>query len=166
MSTLEFNEAIISLESQLHAFAFRFTRNSEDASDLTQETILKALSNRSYFQPKTNLRAWLFTIMRNIFINQYRRQRKRATIFEQNEEFKGTKTSIQSNEFPYNFLLEKEIKKEITNLEGMYREPFNLHLDGFKYHEISEKLDIPIGTVKSRIFIARKKLMEALPGYN
>ena len=86
MSTLEFNDALINLEHYLKSFAYGFTRNSEDAEDLTQETMLKALKYRSQYTPKTNFKAWVFTIMRNVFINQYRRKLKAATIFDSSKE--------------------------------------------------------------------------------
>ena len=82
MSTIEFNDSLISLESYLKSFAMTFTRNREDANDLTQETMLKAISYRDYYTPQTNFKAWVFTIMRNIFINQYRRKVKSGTIFD------------------------------------------------------------------------------------
>ena len=69
MSTIEFNEALIGLENNLQSFALSFTRNREDARDLTQETMLKAITYRNYYTPQTNFKAWVFTIMRNLFIN-------------------------------------------------------------------------------------------------
>jgi RNA polymerase sigma-70 factor (ECF subfamily) len=86
MSTIEFNEALIGIENNLHSFAMSFTRNNEDAKDLTQETMLKAITYRSYYAPQTNFKAWVFTIMRNIFINQYRRKVKSGTIFDHSQD--------------------------------------------------------------------------------
>ncbi|MBU2020128.1 MAG: RNA polymerase sigma factor, partial [Bacteroidetes bacterium] len=86
MSTLEFNQTLLQLESYLKAFAFTFTRNEEDAKDLTQETILKAFTYRNKYTPHTNFKAWVFTIMRNIFINGYRRKAKAKTIFDHSNE--------------------------------------------------------------------------------
>jgi RNA polymerase sigma factor (sigma-70 family) len=165
MSTIEFNEALIGMESNLISFAMNFTRNNEDARDLTQETMLKAITYRNYYTPQTNFRAWVFTIMRNIFINQYRRKVKSGTIFDHSKDLyllnagdNGT-SSISR-------LTQKEVMAQINKLDKEYREPFEMHFKGFKYKEIADKLDIPIGTVKSRIFIARKKLMDSLPDYN
>jgi RNA polymerase sigma-70 factor (ECF subfamily) len=164
MSTVEFNETLIGMESNLHSFALNFTRNNEDAKDLTQETMLKAITYRNYYTPQTNFRAWVFTIMRNIFINQYRRKVKSGTIFDNSKDLYLLNTADSENS-AVNLLTEKEVNSKINTLEKEYKEPFEMHFQGFKYKEIAEKLDIPIGTVKSRIFIARKKLMDLLPDY-
>ena len=165
MSTIEFNEALIGMEDNLKSFAISFTKNQDDAKDLTQETMLKAITYRNYYMPQTNFKAWVFTIMRNIFINQYRRKVKSRTIFDQSKDLFMLNSSDSSNS-PINFILEKEVNKQIDKLGDEYKEPFEMHFNGFKYKEIASELDIPIGTVKSRIFIARKKLMDSLPDYN
>lgn len=165
MSTLEFNKTLIGLETYLKAFAMSFTRDEEDAKDLTQETILKAMSNRDYYTPQTNFKAWVFTIMRNLFINQYRRKVKSGTIFDNSKELYLLTNSTENRDTPYNYMASNEVNKQLDKLPQEYREPFEMHYLGFKYKEIAEKLDIPIGTVKSRIFIARKKLMDLLPDY-
>jgi RNA polymerase sigma factor (sigma-70 family) len=166
MSTLEFNEALIGMERNLLSFALSFTRNREDARDLTQETMLKAISYRSYYAPQTNFKAWVFTIMRNIFINQYRRKVKSGTIFDQSKDLYLLNQSGDSLNSPLHEIALKEINGKIERLDEEYKVPFQMHFQGFKYKEISDKLGIPIGTVKSRIFIARKKLMESMPEYN
>lgn len=166
MSTLEFNEALIGMENNLHAFAKSFTRNNDDAKDLTQETMLKAITYRSYYTPQTNFKAWVFTIMRNIFINQYRRKMKTKMIFDSSNELYLLNNSSDSSNSAMNLILEKEVNKQICKLDVEYKEPFDLHFKGFKYKEIADKLQIPIGTVKSRIFIARKKLIDLLPDHN
>lgn len=166
MSTIEFNEALIAMETNLHSFAMNFTRNREDARDLTQETMLKAITYRNYYTPQTNFKAWVFTIMRNIFINQYRRKQKSGTIFDHSKELYVMNNTSDGEVQPMNAILEKEVNKQIGSLGHEYKEPFEMHYQGFKYKEIADKLGIPIGTVKSRIFIARKKLMDLLPDYN
>lgn len=165
MSTLEFNNTLIHLESHLTAFAMGFTRNEEDAKDLTQETMLKAIVYREYYAQQTNFRAWVFTIMRNIFINQYRRKKKSAQIFDLKSDFDMLHNLSGNQEDAVNYITMKEINAQISILGDEYRIPFNLHFEGFKYKEIAERLEIPIGTVKSRIFLARQKLMDALPDY-
>ena len=164
MSTVEFNEALIGMEGNLHSFALNFTRNNEDAKDLTQETMLKAITYRNYYTPQTNFRAWVFTIMRNIFINQYRRKVKGGTIFDHSKDLYLLNTADAGNS-ALNILSQKEVNQQIDKLESEYKEPFEMHFQGFKYKEIADTLEIPIGTVKSRIFIARKKLMDLLPDY-
>lgn len=166
MSTLEFNDALIGIESYLQSFALNFTRNREDARDLTQETMLKAITYRNYYTPQTNFKAWVFTIMRNIFINQYRRRVKSGTIFDNSKDLFLISNSVSNTETPLELISVKDIKRKIESLNSEYKEPFQMHYAGFKYKEIADKLDIPIGTVKSRIFIARKKLMDQLPDYS
>jgi len=165
MSTVEFNDSLIRLESYLRSFAMTFTRNREDANDLTQETMLKAISYRDHYTPQTNFKAWVFTIMRNIFINQYRRKVKSGTIFDHSADLyllNNTGDALQSTD---NYLLGKQLEQSIGQLTEEYKRPFEMHHSGFKYKEIADELNIPIGTVKSRIFIARKKLMDLLPDY-
>ncbi len=166
MSTIEFNEALIGMENNLHSFAMSFTRNREDAQDLTQETMMKAITYRNYYTPQTNFKAWVFTIMRNIFINQYRRKVKSGQIFDHSKELYLLNNSGDNKFSPMNEISQNEINKQIAKLEDDYKTPFILHFEGFKYKEIADRLSIPIGTVKSRIFIARKKLMDCLPDYN
>lgn len=165
MSTVEFNDTLTGLESYLMAFAMNYTKNVEDAKDLTQETMLKAIRYRTYYTPKTNFKAWVFTIMRNIFINQYRRKVKSGTIFDNSTDLYLLNNSTEKRDSPYNHIANGEIQEQLDKLSPEYKEPFEMHYLGYKYKEIANKLDIPIGTVKSRIFIARKKLMDLLPDY-
>lgn len=165
MSTVEFNDTLTGLESYLMSFAMNYTRNVEDAKDLTQETMLKAIRYRDYYTPKTNFKAWVFTIMRNIFINQYRRKSKSKTIFDNSTDLYLLNNSTEKRNSPYNHIANGEIQKQVNKLSDEYKEPFEMHYLGYKYKEIADKLNIPIGTVKSRIFIARKKLMDLLPDY-
>ncbi len=165
MSTIEFNEALIGLENNLQSFALSFTRNREDARDLTQETMLKAITYRSYYTPQTNFKAWVFTIMRNLFINQYRRKVKSGAIFDHSQELFLVGNIQSHDDNAIEKIGVKDINKQIDLLGEEYKEPFEMHFQGYKYKEIADKLSIPIGTVKSRIFIARKKLMEVLPEF-
>jgi RNA polymerase sigma-70 factor (ECF subfamily) len=165
MSTIEFNEALVGIQSNLFSFAQNFTKNREDARDLTQETLLKAISYRSYYTPNTNFKAWVFTIMRNIFINQYRRNSKARMIFDQgNDDFLMTsQRSLLGS--PTERLAVKEINEKIEELNEELKVPIRMHFEGFKYKEIADTMELPIGTIKSRIFIARKRLMDQLPDY-
>jgi RNA polymerase sigma factor (sigma-70 family) len=165
MSTIEFNDALIHMESYLRSFAMTYTRNEEDAKDLTQETMLKAIHYRDYYTPQTNFKAWVFTIMRNIFINQYRRKVKSGTIFDHSKDLYLLSNATDGGNSTNHYMTGLELSKQIGELNEDYKIPFELHHQGYKYKEIADELNIPIGTVKSRIFIARKKLMDLLPDY-
>jgi RNA polymerase sigma-70 factor (ECF subfamily) len=166
MTAIEYNSSILGLESSLRYFARKLTNNEEDANDLVQETYLKALTFRDKYSHNTNLKAWLFTIMKNIFINSYRRSKKAQTIIDTTDNLHYIHRHIDSFPVtPDSQYSEGEIMKVIGELEDDHRIPFEMHTQGFKYKEIADHLDISIGTVKSRIFFGRKKLMDRLKGY-
>lgn len=166
MTVIEFNTALTGLYSNLQYFAQTLTNNREEAEDLVQDTVLKALTHRDKFQADTNLKAWTFTIMKNTFINNYRRSVKANTILDTTDDLyylnipKPTNYSLPDSEFSV-----KEIRRTIGNLTDEHRIPFEMHTQGYKYKEIADKLNLSIGTVKSRIFFGRKKLMENLSDY-
>ena len=159
MSTVEFNSKFDFLTSSLNSSAANLTKNQEDAKDLYQETAFRAMTNREKFKPGTNFKAWTFTIMKNIFINNYRKKVKRNTIIDttDNQFFLNSGDKAVDNDAGRNILM-AELTKMIDGLEEGIKEPFNLHYTGFKYQEIADKLNLPLGTVKSRIFFARKAL--------
>ena len=158
MSTLEFNTHFNKLTTLLNSFAYNLTKNSEDAADLYQETALRALSNKDKFRPGTNFKAWSFTIMKNIFINNYRKKVKRNTIIDSTDNMYFINSgSIVENDAEKNILM-KELNRMIDSLEENLKIPFEKHHEGYKYQEIADELDLPLGTVKSRIFFARKAL--------
>lgn len=147
----------------LKPFAITLTRNNETAKDLFQETMFKALSNKEKYNVGTNIKAWLYTIMRNIFINNYRRQAKQNTIFDNtpHDFLLNYNQAAIGNDAEMNLKI-KEIKMAVYSLPGIFRDPFTLYFDGYKYNEIAEILAEPPGTVKSRIHFARKLLKEQL----
>lgn len=163
---MEFYDELLTYQNPLKYFALKLTADNEDAEDLLQETFLKALKYKDKFQEKTNLKAWLYTIMKNTFINNYRRKVKRKTIMDNTDDDYFVNSTKQSSpispESEYNY---KEISKTVNELNDECRIPFKMHNEGYKYKEIAEELEMPIGTVKSRIFLARKKLTEALKDY-
>ncbi len=167
MSQLDFDKQLIDFQKPLKSFAYGFTNNDEEANDLLQDTVLKALTYRDKFQAHTNLKAWLYTIMRNTFINNYRKAVRANTIIDQTDEqyFINTATSVRGIESPESAYSHQQIVKVIDALEDEYRIPFQLYNRGYKYKEIADRLDLPIGTIKSRIFLARKKLMVQLSDY-
>ncbi|MGZ4033465.1 MAG: RNA polymerase sigma factor [Bacteroidia bacterium] len=166
MTAIEFNQQLINQRTPLKNFAYSLTLNSEEAQDLVQETYLKALKYRDKFVDATNLKAWLYTIMKNTFINTYRRSVKTRQIITQTDDLSQVRPLNGSNspsaESQINL---KHISKAVESLEDEYKIPFKRYFDGFKYKEIADELDLPIGTVKSRIFLARKKLMSDLKEY-
>ncbi|NOT51402.1 MAG: RNA polymerase sigma factor [Chitinophagaceae bacterium] len=163
MSTLEFNSMLIKNADFLKPFAINLTRDTEVANDLYQETLYKALANQEKYHTGTNLKAWLFTIMRNIFINDYRRKVKQKTILDStpNDFLVNLKQATVQNAAESALEL-KEINKAIRQLPEIFKTPFLLYFDGYKYNEIAEMLHEPLGTVKSRIHFARKLLKEQI----
>jgi RNA polymerase sigma-70 factor (ECF subfamily) len=167
MNALEFNYHLTKMEKPLLGFAQSLTRNTEDAKDLLQETFVKAIRYKNSFSTGTNFKAWTFTIMKSIFINQYRRKIRSKTFHDDSEGqiqiVSHTVSSDRNAEMDANL---KDIYKAINNLSQDLKQPFLKHYSGFKYKEIADDLKLPIGTVKSRIFLARKQLMHELKYFN
>lgn len=163
MTAIEFNTRILNEKQSLKNFALSLTRNNDDALDLVQDTYVKAITYREKFEDSTNLKAWLFTIMKNTFINSYRRAVKTRQIIQTNADvamaraFKNNHQDITESR-----LAAKDILNKIDNLEDQYKIPFTRYYTGFKYEEIAQEMQLPLGTVKSRIFLARKQLMVAI----
>ena len=166
MASLKFQTNLMNLQSNLLNFAYMLTSNRDDAYDLLQDTTLKALDNEDKFTDNTNLKGWVFTIMRNIFINNYRRAGRAATIVDTTENLYLLNISQESGlETPEGSYSASEITNAINEFADEYRVPFSMHVAGYKYNEIAEKMNLPVGTVKSRIFFARKKLQERFADY-
>ena len=167
MTQIQFTNALLGLSDKLHYYALSLTADSERADDLLQETFLKALTYREKFTQNTNFKAWIYTIMKNTFINDYRRNVKTKNTFEgSNNDFHLMFTKDKVYPAPDSFYSSTEITKSINALEDEYKVPFTMFLDGYKYKEIAEELNLPLGTVKSRIFFTRKKLEKALHEYS
>ncbi|MEX2513411.1 MAG: RNA polymerase sigma factor [Cyclobacteriaceae bacterium] len=166
MTTLEFSYSLNKLTHSLKPFALKLTRDMDDANDLLQDTMVKAFTNKDKFTDGTNLKAWLYTIMKNTFITNYQRMVRRGTFVDtsDNLHFINSGSGVIENDALTEFAM-KDISDAIENLDEVYRSPFMMHYRGFKYHEIAEKLNIPIGTVKNRIHIARKVLKDELRIY-
>lgn len=166
MTSLEFNSNLVKLKEHMERFAYSLTSDKEEAKDLIQETFLKALTYRDKFVDYSNLKAWVFTIMKNIFINNYRKAMRVNTILDNSKDLlllnntRESKYVLPDSEFAYH-----EINKVIDRLENEFKIPFTMHNEGYKYQEIADNLNLKIGTVKSRIFFTRKKLTEALVDY-
>lgn len=156
MTTADFQMQIVNLSGYINGFALKYTRNLENAQDLAQETILRAFLNKEKFRTNTNLKGWLNIMMRNIFINGVRKKSYQMIHCDSDSYIVRNGESFDYT--PIDEMMEGQIIEEIENLNVDLRKPFILHIEGFKYKEIAETLDIPIGTVKSRVFQARKQL--------
>ena len=157
MSIQEFNSLVVTNAGGLRPFAITLTKDSESARDLFQETMCKAFTYRDKYEPGTNVKAWLYTIMRNIFINEYRRNVKGRSVMEVVKN--SLPSYVLSSESPLKI---KEINTAIENLPATFKRACLLYLHGYKYHEIAQVLNEPLGTVKSRIHFAKKILQKQI----
>ena len=161
-----FQSNLMSLQDNLLNFAFMLTSNRDDAYDLLQDTTLKALDNQDKFADNTNFKGWVFTIMRNIFINNYRRGVRSATVVDTTDNLYHLNLSQDSGiDSPEDSYAANEISDAINEFSDEYRIPFSMHVAGYKYNEIADHMGLPLGTVKSRIFMARKRLQERFADY-
>lgn len=165
-SPAEFERMLLNESRQLRMLALQLTRDSNDADDLVQDTMLKALKHQDKFSEGSNLKAWLYTILRNTFINNYRRLSRRNTFIDSSDNtyFLDLPAHKTKNLGELTFI-RKDLEEAIEGLPKEIRVTFLLNMEGFKYHEIAEELGIPIGTVKTRIFVARRLLRKKLYMY-
>ncbi|MDO4165666.1 MAG: RNA polymerase sigma factor [Bacteroides sp.] len=166
MNATTFTQNLVSIQNELLRFAYKLTADREEANDLLQETSLKALDNEDKYAPDTNFKGWMYTIMRNIFINNYRKIVREQTFADTtNNQYhlnQPQDTAYESTERAYDL---KEMRRVVNALPREYKIPFSMHVSGFKYREIAEKLDLPLGTVKSRIFFTRQRLQKELKDF-
>jgi RNA polymerase sigma-70 factor, ECF subfamily len=166
MNTIKLTQNLLNVQSDLFRFAFRLTKNKMDASDLLQETSLKVLDNHDKFAEETNFKAWVYTLMRNIFINNYRKAVREQTYVDKTENLYHLNipqnSGFDSPEGSYSI---EEIMRAINNFPKQYQQPFAMHVAGYKYENIAKEMDLPLGTIKSRIFFTRKKLQQILKDY-
>jgi RNA polymerase sigma factor (sigma-70 family) len=166
MTAIEFTHQLAGLRSTLYMFTRRFTTNRDESLDLVQDTLLKALTYKDKFREDTNLNGWLFTIMRNTFINNYRKVKRERNSHDDTKElyFLNVEDTHTFNK-PENAFEYDNILQHVNSIPAELLTPFTMHTNGFKYHEIADTLDLPIGTVKNRIFHARKEIQKKLTGY-
>jgi RNA polymerase sigma-70 factor (ECF subfamily) len=163
MNSTQFQERILGIQDNMFNFAMILTGNRSDANDLLQDTILKALGNQEKYVDNVNFKGWILTIMRNIFINNYRKVVRSQTIIDQTEDLYHLNLSQDSGfDSPDGAFTIKEINNAIGRLNPDLKTPFSMFLAGYKYNEIADKLILPLGTVKSRIFFARQELQKNL----
>ena len=161
MKSKTFEKEILELEDNLSRYAYSLTTNRDDAKDLVQETFFKALNNQDKFNEHTNIKAWVYTIMKNTFINDYRRRSKRQSLFSEDvhEYVINNRPGDMGPEQEFGF---RELTSIVNDLEPEFRIPFQMHDNGFKYQEIAEELGLHLGTVKSRMHFSRNKRMERI----
>lgn len=166
MARTSFQSNLLDLRANMLNFALMLTSDRDDAYDLLQDTTLKALDNEDKFVEGTNFKGWVFTIMRNIFINNYRRGQRAATMVDTTDNLYLLNLSRDSaDESPEGSCSAAEITEAINSFSDEYRIPFSMHVTGYKYEEIAQQLGLPVGTVKSRIFYARKRLQQRFAEY-
>jgi RNA polymerase sigma-70 factor (ECF subfamily) len=163
MSNHEFGELLVNNSNALRPFAISLTKDNEVAKDLYQETLYRAFTNKDKYHSGTNIKAWLYTIMRNIFINDYRRKAKQKEILNKSVDdvFVNSGSLIATNNAESNFQ-QKEIRMAVHHLPEIFKTPFLMYFQGYRYNEIAEVLNEPLGTIKSRIHFARKTLKEKI----
>ncbi|KQR71021.1 RNA polymerase sigma factor [Pedobacter sp. Leaf176] len=166
MTAFEFNHLVNAHSVSLKSHALKFTNDIEDANDLVQDTLVKAIRFYENFQEGTNIKGWLFVIMRNTFINNYRKIAKTRALITQTDEISSINLahSATRNHAEGKFVV-GDINKALASLPEAYHTPFVRYFEGYKYHEISDMLQIPLGTVKTRIFVAREMLKKYLKTY-
>lgn len=166
--------------SFLRGQAYGLARKQEDAEDLYQETVVKAMRGFTSFKPDTNFRAWIGRIMLNTHINNYNRKKLAtdiscdissgecdSTIFHVSDDYETSSVSDSPEKVFFNNYVNGDLQSAVSNLQDAYKTPFLMfHVDGYAYEEISSMLNVPIGTVKSRIFRARKMLKEKVTSFN
>ena len=162
MGTLEFTSKLTELQDMLKRFAYSLTNDWDDANDLLQDTMLKALTHQTGFRDNSNFKAWVYTIMKNIFINDYNRKKRIKAIIENQSKSHTYVEDYNKFSNPHSTLIFKELNNSLNQLKEEYRIPLVMHQEGYKYHEIADKIHVPIGTVKSRIFLAKDKLSKLL----
>lgn len=161
-----FKSSVLGVQANLLSFALKLTLNRDEAHDLVQDTTLKALNNEEKFVDNANFKGWMLTIMRNIFINNYRKSARENTMIDTSEDLYHLNLQQDSGVVtPEGAYAIGEISSLLAGFPEDYREPFSLHVAGYKYEEISQRLSMPLGTVKSHIFFTRKRLREILKDY-
>ena len=166
MNTLQFQQKLVGLQENMLNFALMLTADRDDAQDLLQDTTLKVLNNQEKFVDNVNFKGWVLTVMRNIFINNYHKVVRTQTIVDSSADLYNLNVTSDSGfDSPDSSYQIQEISKAIEQLNDDLRVPFSMFVSGYKYHEIAEKLNLPLGPIKSRIFFARQELQKVLKDF-
>ncbi|MBE6300293.1 MAG: RNA polymerase sigma factor [Parabacteroides distasonis] len=167
MNALQFRKKLLSMQENMMNFALMLTANRDDAQDLLQDTTLKVLDNQEKFVDNINFKGWVLTVMRNIFINNYHKVVRAQSVLDQGVDLYNIDVINDSGfDSPDGAFQLKEITKAVNSLNDDLKIPFTMFLSGYKYNEIAEKLGVPLGTVKSRIFFARQELQKILKDFH
>lgn len=156
---------LIGNQEEMYQWAYRLTRNYDDAQDLLQSTLLCALKSVGMYTEENNISGWLYTIMRNIFFNTTRHSGRCCCMEKEDIERMmqlGENALNDNAEIAFDM---SDIQRAIDTLDRPYKIPMSLYLSGYKYQEIAEKMGIPLGTVKSRIHASRMQLQETLKDF-
>lgn len=166
MNASQFQKKLLSMQENMMNFALTLTTNRDDAQDLLQETSLKVLDNREKYADNRNFKGWVLTVMRNIFINNYHKVVRTQTIVDQNADLYNLDVLNDSGfDTPDGSYQIQEITQAIDSLNDELKVPFSMYVSGYQYNEIAETLNVPLGTIKSRIFFARQELKKQLRDY-
>ena len=167
MKTLDFTSMLTSHRSSLKMYALHFTRYTYDAYDLVKDTMLKAITYYTKFKEGTNIKGWLYTIMKNTFINNYKKFVRISAFVVKADDISSANLmySATKNQAEPKFVMD-DLQHALKKLPGTYLVPFTMYFEGYRYHEIADHLKIPIGTVKTRIHVARQLIKKFLKPYN
>ncbi len=161
MEQARFDAEYAHISEFLERFAMRLTQDESTAQDLVQDTVYRALSNCERFEDGTNFKAWMSTIMRNTFISGYRKRLRAPQQVHTMTTTEEHSRATSRNDGPSNLSV-NEMHTELDQLDELYARPFMLYYSGYRYEEIATLMALPLGTVKSRIFTARRLLKERL----
>ncbi|MDE6310591.1 MAG: RNA polymerase sigma factor [Muribaculaceae bacterium] len=163
MASTSLQTKLLAIQKNMLNFAYSLTSNRDEAYDLLQDTTLKVLDNKDKYTENDNFKSWVFTIMRNLFINNYRKTMRHGVVSDYSEEnYLINATNEFSSDTPEDTYGHHEIMEILNSLPDEYRVPFTMLVSGYKYVEIAEEMHLPLGTVKSRIFFARKRMQSRL----
>lgn len=167
MTNLEFDHELRTQKLLLYNFSLKLTRDYQDAQDLFQESAARGFRYCIRFEMGTNFRAWMSTIIRNTFINNFRARQRSRIVSEPIEAFLFSieNRNIVANQGEMNMRIQ-EIYSVLDEIKDLYAVPFILQYEGYEYKEIAQKLELPMGTVKSRLYTARKLLREKIIAKN
>lgn len=162
MSVFDFSTMFQNNKNKFFGFAMKLTKNMMDAEDLMQEAFIKAYRSKDKFQPGTNFNAWFNSIIKNTFISDLRKKIVRNVVSEPVESINIIDKNLHLTEKATSNMEYENFDRILQTLNEDQKIPFSMHLEGFLYEEISDILNVPIGTIKSRIFYAKNYLRKAL----